>query len=461
MPLQELEKAWAARAPFAPLFVAPTFVGDKLTLGAETVIAIAGQQGALDEARMAVLIAAFYRAPASERTLRHLQKALERRAEGDALSAATHLALAGFWPSREPLAAARRAFLCDGLLKEGAPPRQILAAIGFAAPPLGKYNPNIDEELRVPRHSAGAGQWTRGGGTDAAVSGAVPKGAAADEAPLTEDAWSFAGELPQATVRALLRLFARSSVATILFDTLFVPDSGHSAVVEGGVQGRDDLRYTWDKPVGRLSFRAFIGGRWLTLTGGTINPLDQIFYDADGNPIARIVGDAGIVADLRALDRARETLTGGKGDQPPSSRSSNDSGRPRLCPDPTPENTRGRSSLSLLYQEYVSGLPAGLDIKVGTVRFDGCKRTNGFLLEAKANYVRFLDSDGQWKTFFLKKGVAQLEKQLKRQSAAAALVGREVEWHILQKPVADKLRQMVKKLGIENIEVIFDPGPWR
>jgi hypothetical protein len=33
------------------------------------------------------------------------------------------------------VAAARRAFLCDGLLKDGAPPGQIVAAIGFAPPP--------------------------------------------------------------------------------------------------------------------------------------------------------------------------------------------------------------------------------------------------------------------------------------------------------------------------------------
>jgi sugar/nucleoside kinase (ribokinase family) len=101
-----------------------------------------------------------------------------------------------------------------------------------------------------------------------------------------------------------------------------------------------------------------------------------------------------------------------------------------------------------------------LDIKVGTVRFDGCRRSNGFLLEAKANYVRFLGRDGQWKTFFLNTGAAQLKKQLLRQSGAAALVGREVEWHVLQKPVADKLREIVRLLKIGNIEVIFDPGPW-
>jgi hypothetical protein len=33
------------------------------------------------------------------------------------------------------VAAARRAFLCDGLVKDGAPPGQIVAAIGFARPP--------------------------------------------------------------------------------------------------------------------------------------------------------------------------------------------------------------------------------------------------------------------------------------------------------------------------------------
>lgn len=38
------------------------------------------------------------------------------------LKPAPPLALTGFWPAGEPLAAARRAFLCDGPLKDGAAP---------------------------------------------------------------------------------------------------------------------------------------------------------------------------------------------------------------------------------------------------------------------------------------------------------------------------------------------------
>jgi hypothetical protein len=96
MPFHDLEKAWAARASSCPIFAVPTFVGDKLMLGAQTEIATAGRQGDYAKARMELLLSAFSRTLVSERSLRHLKRALDKREEGDVLSAEMHLALAGF-----------------------------------------------------------------------------------------------------------------------------------------------------------------------------------------------------------------------------------------------------------------------------------------------------------------------------------------------------------------------------
>ena len=46
----ELEKAWAARASLGPILSAPTFAGDRLMLGAQTEIAVAGRRSADGEA---------------------------------------------------------------------------------------------------------------------------------------------------------------------------------------------------------------------------------------------------------------------------------------------------------------------------------------------------------------------------------------------------------------------------
>jgi len=86
----DLEKAWATRTPQAPIHSAPTFVGDRLTFGAQTEIAVARKAGIIEskrarerDARMIALLSAAYCAPVSDRALAHLRRALEKHAEGD------------------------------------------------------------------------------------------------------------------------------------------------------------------------------------------------------------------------------------------------------------------------------------------------------------------------------------------------------------------------------------------
>ncbi len=455
----DLEKAWAARPPHGPILSAPTFAGDRLMIGAQTEIAVARKAGSADtnsarerDARMIALLSAAYGAPVSDRALAHLRRALEKRAEGDVLLASTHLALTGYWPLRDPLAA-KRVFFSDGLLRRGATPAMILAALDLdprRLDALERFDPN---QPRVPAgNGVESGRWTRddgGTGENEVVVG--------DKAPADHDSL-FSEDLPARVVQGLIRLAARSWLPAVVFGTLFIPSAGKSGVTDGNVPGRTDLRYRWDKPDGQVQFYVFIDGHWVFLTAGRDN-LNEFYRDDAGNVIARAAGDA-LVVDLDALDRTRERLAEGSGGQPPRDASSGERGGPKLCPDRTSENTNGRSALSIAYQQYVSGLPAGFEIKLGSVRFDGCRESDGFILEAKANYYRFLAPDGQWKTFF-RKGAERLSKQLLRQSDAAALAGRQVEWHVLQKPVADKIRDMVAFLKITNIKVIFDPGPWR
>jgi hypothetical protein len=62
--------------------------------------------------------------------------------------------------------------------------------------------------------------------------------------------------------------------------------------------------------------------------------------------------------------------------------------QPQLCPDPTAESVAGRSERSLAYQQQITGLPRGLEVKLNGVRFDGFREEDGTMLEAKGPGTR-------------------------------------------------------------------------
>ena len=247
---------------------------------------------------MIALLSAAYCRPVSDRALAHLRRALEKRAEGDALHSSTHLALAGYWPLRDPLAAAKRVFFSDRLMRYGATPAMILAAFDLDPRRLDAVERFDPAQPRMPAgNGVESGRWTRGGGATGQNEVVV------GNEPLSGADSLFSENLPARVVQGLIRLAARSSIPSLLFDTLFVPSAGKSGVTEGNVPGQSDLQYDWDKPAGQVLFRVFIDGHWVTLTGGRDN-LNQFYRDADGNVIAPAAGDA-LVVDMGALDRAR------------------------------------------------------------------------------------------------------------------------------------------------------------
>lgn len=165
MLVEEIEKAWAARAKSAPFYPTPTFVGDALTLGAGTEIARVARKRVLeetisDEARALALFAAAFRRPLASKAVAHFRLALQKRAEGDRLAAAIHVAMMGL-PRLDRRDDARRLFAADRLLKAGVAAQTIFAALDLDSSKLAeairKYSP---DQPRVPAGNGRiSGQW--------------------------------------------------------------------------------------------------------------------------------------------------------------------------------------------------------------------------------------------------------------------------------------------------------------
>ena len=66
-----------------------------------------------------------------------------------------------------------------------------------------------------------------------------------------------------------------------------------------------------------------------------------------------------------------------------------------------------------------------------------------------------LDSKGNWQPWF--DWETEFLDKLKNQSRAAAPGGRMVEWHVLQKEIADAIRPLAAPYT--NVHVIYDPMP--
>ncbi|HUY87787.1 MAG TPA: Tox-REase-5 domain-containing protein [Pirellulales bacterium] len=121
------------------------------------------------------------------------------------------------------------------------------------------------------------------------------------------------------------------------------------------------------------------------------------------------------------------------------------------------ENQEGWPPDSIRYQSQINHRPPGWRYEIGTVKYDGINEATGVLLEAKANYADFLDKSGQWLPWFLnseKGGVPGMLREVQRQIGTAG--GRRIEWHVMQKDVADAIRATFADEGIlaHNVEVI-------
>jgi hypothetical protein len=99
-------------------------------------------------------------------------------------------------------------------------------------------------------------------------------------------------------------------------------------------------------------------------------------------------------------------------------------------------------------------LPRGLAVELNGVSFDGCRESDGTMLEAKSLYEQFMNNYGIWQEWFT--GSKPIVQQMRDQSLAA--VGRMVEWHFAEESVADYFRAYAAANDLTNILVFWTPA---
>jgi hypothetical protein len=132
----ELQTAWRSHQMATPLEPAMAFQPSGLVLGAGTLLASVDRYGDdrsihIDgaEARLLTLLAAAYGRVVGPEVLGHIRRAILRWNGGDEASAAVHLALTRLNRLTPIQEAARRLFMADRLMKDGAQPEMILRAL--------------------------------------------------------------------------------------------------------------------------------------------------------------------------------------------------------------------------------------------------------------------------------------------------------------------------------------------
>ena len=308
--------------------------------------------------------------------------------------------------------------------------------------PLAKgYNA---DEARVPAGNPGGGEWTAGG---------VVASAASTAAGLFET--------NSASVTASLAAIAsRLSGPTAFLGTLFIP-TNRSLISNGAVPGNAAISFQFDRGEGVLTLSrsddgsVFFSGRYGN---------DGVFRDSNGKAFGRVI-DGALVLDPDTLP-GYAAESNASVQSRPDARTQLEAGtdsRPKLCPDPGFDRPgSGYSLKALLYQVYVTGLQPGLAVTLhdpltgDAVVFDGCRETDGKMLEAKGlRYKQFIDKNGDWRPWF--KGLAKILIQVQRQSRAAG--GRGVEWHVAEPEAAKAFAETIHELGVGNVTVIYDPMP--
>lgn len=166
------------------------------------------------------------------------------------------------------------------------------------------------------------------------------------------------------------------------------------------------------------------------------------------------------------------------------SRSAADASRPngKKCPAPT-KKLRNMSKLSAAYQFYVTGSPLTPNLPLETVfkekskktmlwnvsefningvMFDGCRESDGVLLEAKADYSFAFIGDTLERVGWINDGDLYLNEARRQVNAAEhgdELMpdGRFIEWHFMQKRTCDHAKSTLsKEKGIERIHIVCD-----
>jgi hypothetical protein len=253
----------------------------------------------------------------------------------------------------------------------------------------------------------------------------------------------------------LAQLAARLGVPTAVLGTLLIPWNA-SLISQGSIAGWPGLSFHYDRDTGVPHlFLGDASGSPQLVVQARIG-VDGLFRDRDGRAIGRAIDGRDVVIDpdtLPALLSPRITGTAA-GDNAGAQARSETRSEPKLCPDPTPEDITRRSERTLLYQQQITGLAPGLEVVFNGQRYDGCRESDGTLLEAKGEgYADLMFGSGYLPEWL--RGLATLENQMYNHSRHAG--NRLVEYHFAEKAVADWARMYAARKGYDNIIVFYTP----
>ena len=95
-------------------------------------------------------------------------------------------------------------------------------------------------------------------------------------------------------------------------------------------------------------------------------------------------------------------------------------------------------------------------INVGGVDYDGCERSTGNLLEAKANIDHLFGVNDESNEWIDPENDPRF--QMERQADKAFAAGRLVVWHAQTEKGYRGLSEIVRKLKKTNLFVVYDPN---
>jgi hypothetical protein len=127
---------------------------------------------------------------------------------------------------------------------------------------------------------------------------------------------------------------------------------------------------------------------------------------------------------------------------------------PRTCPNPSFEaDWVDRTAEQLLYQTQISGLPPDMGITLNGVKFDGCRLSDGTMLEAKTTGAWFgFIPDSVFRTLNEYK---ETRDQAFRQIRAAG--SRNIEWHFSKPSAAEFWR---REFAVLNYRITVNYTPY-
>jgi hypothetical protein len=340
------------------------------------------------------------------------------------------------------------------------------------------------DEEEHPRYPGGADEGKGGqfapkdasvGATTATAAAAT--GTAAGVRPLfgdlLPDAIAAFSRLAAGVLATSVSPFVAAGVtATAFLGVLFVP-SNRSLVSEGKLPDLPDTSYRYDDDTRVLDL-------WRgsdKLFSGQAGK-DGIFRDETGNAIGRVL-DGSLALDPGAVAAIAIPQKRPDGDPGPAvvagtaatigeiqfstsqirADVANDN-EPKACPDPGPDRPGGKSQDAINYQVQISGLPILPDgtpmaVLLNGVMFDGCRLSDGHMLEAKgirlawALYMPFVWLFETWNAG------RDFLAQAKAQSAAAP--DRVIEWHFAEPQVAYFFKALFFFNKLTNVVVKHTP----